>query len=193
MVFYSYSEIFEHWLNHQNDIRKHLNYIVKDKSVIDDILHETLLKIIKTCCSGTEINNIRAWFKRCAHNVAIDHIKDVNRFSFEEVEVQSATLFNLYKNAEPIIMPLCKLIPNKYAEPLIMADLQNERQNTIAQHLDISLVATKSRILRGRQKLKDLVVECCHIDKEDNGQLFAITPKCCCNALRSVTDEIILI
>jgi RNA polymerase sigma-70 factor (ECF subfamily) len=75
---------------------------------------------------------------------------------------------------------LLKLLPEEYAKPLYMYDLENIDQKTIAEKLNLTLPNTKSRIQRGRVKLKERFLECCIVAFDTNGEMisFDIKPEC---------------
>jgi RNA polymerase sigma-70 factor (ECF subfamily) len=75
---------------------------------------------------------------------------------------------------------LLKHLPEEYAKPLYMYDLENIDQKTIAEKLNLTLPNTKSRIQRGRVKLKERFLECCIVAFDTNGEMisFDIKPEC---------------
>jgi RNA polymerase sigma-70 factor (ECF subfamily) len=62
-------------------------------------------------------------------------------------------------------------IPKKYSEPLYLSDIEQKSQKEIAETLGLSLTATKSRIQRGRKKLKKIVSDYVEISYNNNGQI----------------------
>ncbi|NJL22058.1 MAG: hypothetical protein HC895_16595 [Leptolyngbyaceae cyanobacterium SM1_3_5] len=72
--------------------------------------------------------------------------------------------------ASEYIKALLKLLPDEYAIPLYMYDLEGIEQKTISEKLNLTLPNTKSRIQRGRMKLKERFLECCVVDFDENGE-----------------------
>jgi RNA polymerase sigma-70 factor (ECF subfamily) len=82
--------------------------------------------------------------------------------------------------ASEYIKSLLKLLPEEFAIPLYMYDLENISQKDIAEKLNLTLPNTKSRIQRGRLKLKERFLECCIVEFDENGEMisFDIKPDC---------------
>jgi len=129
------------------------------------------MKMYKSCCSGKDIKNIKSWLFQIAHNLMINHHKKSNKIVSDIPEQIEEKNTNEYTEAAKWIDALIDLLPEKYAHPLKLADIQKQKQNEIATELGLSLNATKSRIQRARKLLKDKIQECCLIEINDKGQL----------------------
>jgi RNA polymerase sigma-70 factor (ECF subfamily) len=80
-------------------------------------------------------------------------------------------------------------LPEKYGKPLYLSDIEQVPQQEIAETLNLSLSATKSRIQRGRTKLKDLVSECVSISYNNRGQISDFQLKKGCELPRELKNE----
>lgn len=58
-----------------------------------------------------------------------------------------------------------------------MYDLEGFDQKTISVKLNLTLPNTKSRIQRGRVKLKELFLECCNVTFDDTGEMISFEIK----------------
>ncbi|MBW4622370.1 MAG: hypothetical protein KME17_23820 [Cyanosarcina radialis HA8281-LM2] len=67
------------------------------------------------------------------------------------------------------LRPLLEYLPASYRQAVQLADLDGMTQRAIAQELGISLSGMKSRVQRGRQKLKELLQTCCQIELDAVG------------------------
>ena len=66
-------------------------------------------------------------------------------------------------------------------ELIIKTAFENVSQKQLAQHLNLSYTATKSRVQRARKKLNELFVECCQIETDHYGNIIASSrEKCNC-------------
>ena len=75
-------------------------------------------------------------------------------------------------------------MPEKYAAPLRMADIEGMKQTDIAENLQLSLPATKSRVQRARELLKNEIVTCCYLDTDQQGNLIGFDIKEACIPLQ---------
>jgi RNA polymerase sigma-70 factor (ECF subfamily) len=68
-------------------------------------------------------------------------------------------------------------LPAPYREAVTLTELQGLTQKDAAELLDVSLPAIKSRILRGREKIRDMFEECCRISVDCRGRVTACEPR----------------
>jgi RNA polymerase sigma-70 factor (ECF subfamily) len=81
-------------------------------------------------------------------------------------------------------------LPKEYSVPLKYADIDNMKQADIAQKLNLSLPATKSRIQRARQLLKAEFITCCHFKTDKLGNLISFEIKDSCEPLQKVKKDL---
>ena len=70
------------------------------------------------------------------------------------------------------IIPMIKTLPDKYKEALEMSEIEGVSQKEMAKKLNISYSASKSRVQRGREKLKEILIECCEIKTDKYGNVI---------------------
>ena len=74
-------------------------------------------------------------------------------------------------NEADSIGKVIKDLPDIYSEVLYLSEIIGYKQKEVAQQLNISLPATKSRILRGRDLLKKGFMDCCDYKLDAQGHL----------------------
>jgi RNA polymerase sigma-70 factor (ECF subfamily) len=173
--------IFEVWENYKAALYLFILKKVKDEDASKDILQDVLLKSYQYCSKGKTVIHLKSWLFKIAINTIIDHLKKENRH--QEINAEPAMVEqseNLVGEASVYIKTLLKLLPNDYAAPLEMYDLQNMSQKDIAVKLGLSLTNTKTRIQRARIKLKERFLHCCYVSFNENGEMisFDIKPHC---------------
>ncbi len=170
-----------------NDFHKELkNFIlkkVKDESITNDILQDVFLKILHNADKITQATSVRQYIYGITRNTTIDHFRksakstDIENeyllISEEETESLNATIANC------CIKPLIKQLPTKYQVALTKSELENSTQKEVAQQLNISYSGAKSRIQRGREKLKELILACCNFQSDRYGNLLNSEHKTC--------------
>jgi len=62
-------------------------------------------------------------------------------------------------------------LPQKYLEALELYEFQGLSQKELSEKLGISYSGAKSRVQRGRKKLKYLLEGCCHIESDRYGNI----------------------
>ena len=179
-----YSEVSSLWLDYKNGLKYYILKKVKDQEIANDLAHEVLMKIYNSCCSGSEIKNIRSWMFQIAHNTTIDYLKKENKFTHEVPEIFEKDENNSYKEAEYLLKPLIESLPEKYAIPLQLSDIEELRQTEVSAKLNLSLTATKSRIQRARKLLKEKIIECTILELDEKGNLLSLELKQSCEPLQ---------
>ena len=139
-----YENVSKLWLEYKNALKFYILKKVKNEDLANELSHEVLMKVYNSCCSGNEIRNIRSWMFQIAHNTTIDYLKKENKFTHEIPEIIESDENNSYKEAEQLLKPLIMLLPNKYALPLQLSDIEQLKQSEISIKMNLTLTATKS-------------------------------------------------
>ncbi len=179
-----YSEISSLWLEYKNGLKYYIFKKVKNEEIANDLSHEVLMKVYNSCCSNIKIKNVSSWMFQIAHNTTIDYLKKQNKFTNNVPENYDDDDYNVFQEANEIIKPLMQLLPDKYAIPLHLSDIEEFKQKEVAQKLNLSLTATKSRIQRARNLLKEKIIECSNLEKDEKGNLISLEIRSNCKPIR---------
>jgi RNA polymerase sigma-70 factor (ECF subfamily) len=80
-------------------------------------------------------------------------------------------------------------LPEKYAIPLKMADIEGLKQQEIANKLGLSLTGAKSRIQRARKLLKEEIHTCFHTKECSSAGLTDFSLRQDCTPLKNLKEE----
>jgi RNA polymerase sigma-70 factor (ECF subfamily) len=69
------------------------------------------------------------------------------------------------------------LLPEEDREVLRRADLEGLSQKDLAARLGLSVTGAKSRVQRARKRLKEAVLDCCHVEMDRRGNAIDYTRK----------------
>ncbi len=173
--------IFEIWEEYKSSLYRFILNRVPEEEEAKDLLQEVLLKSYQYCSKGKTVFYLKSWLYKIATNTIIDYYKKAgNRQPLVDDLMAEENNGSVIGEASVYIKALLRLLPDEYAIPLAMYDLGDISQKDIAQKLDLSLTNTKSRIQRGRVKLKERFLECCAVTFDENGEMisFDIKPQC---------------
>ena len=154
---------------------------VKDRNIAEDILHDSLLKILEKRHFFRYNENYEGWAFRITKNVLIDyyrktktdtHLDKVEK-SFNEKEHD----LNTYENLIPALKEFIESLPEKYSKPLILSDIEGIKQELIAQKLGLSVSGAKSRVQRARKMLKEYFLKCSEYKYDNRGRIIKFYPK----------------
>ena len=124
-----------------------------------------------------------------AHNTVVDYLKKENKFTNEVSNILEAEETNAYREAEELVTPLLKLLPEKYGIPLQLSDIEGLKQSEVSKKINLSLTATKSRIQRARILLKEKIIECSILEINDKGNVTSIEIKSGCKPLQETLKK----
>ena len=174
-------EKFENiWNNFHNYLSKFVEKRIFDKELREDCVQEIFIKINIGLPSLKDESKLESWIFQIARNT----IADFNR---QKVKQRDVPITNLDRELEidenentevaDWIVPFIKQLPLKYSEPLRLYEIEGLSQKEISIKKNISLSGVKSRIQRGRLKLKNALNECCNFELDKRGNILDYRPK----------------
>ncbi len=173
--------IFEIWEEYKSSLFSYIKKRVTNDDDAKDILQDVLLKSYQYCSNGKTVLYLKSWLFKITQNNIIDyHNKNNKTISFTIDLVETDNEKSVVGEASDYIKALLRLLPNDYATPLYMSDIEGIDQKNIAEKLGLTLPNTKSRIQRARLKLKERFLECCVVSFSESGEMvsFDIKPQC---------------
>jgi RNA polymerase sigma-70 factor (ECF subfamily) len=178
--------IFEIWEEYKSSLFGYIKKRVADEDDAKDILQDVLLKSYQYCSKGKTVVHLKSWLYKITQNTIIDYHKKNNKASSLSLDlVKTEDEKSIIGEASDYIKALLKLLPNDYAIPLFMSDIEGIDQKTISENLGLTLPNTKSRIQRGRVKLKERFLECCIVSFGESGEMVSFDIKPECTALKN--------
>ncbi|MEM6317138.1 MAG: sigma-70 family RNA polymerase sigma factor [Bacteroidota bacterium] len=189
MVFNNHPQIVEVWSNYKDGIFGYAFKRTQDKDVAEEITQQVLMKIYQACCNETEIRHLRSWLFQVTHNAIIDYQKQQQRLQSFSPKIATTEATTIWSDLAMYLEPLISFLPPKYALPLELSVLKGFKQAEIAQQLNLSLSATKSRILRAKNLLRKEIESCCYLEKRADGQILDFRIKRSCQSLIAFREQ----
>jgi RNA polymerase sigma-70 factor (ECF subfamily) len=171
------------WDELRANLRGFIARRVGNQADVDDLVQRVLLQIVKGLGSLRDAERLHAWMYRTARNVIADHYRSpaVRR------EVASGDAVDIAQHERPgpassdedediagrelaaCMAPMLRQLPARYREALTLADLEGVNQADAARRVGVSLSGMKSRVQRGRKRLKLLLEACCQLELDRRG------------------------
>jgi RNA polymerase sigma-70 factor, ECF subfamily len=156
---------------------------VSDEAEAEDLLQEVFIRIHHHLCCLPSPEKLDSWIYQIARNLVIDHYRR-RRPTVElpddlPAEVESGEADPQDELALSIREFVGKL-PEKYREALLLTEYQGLSQVELARRLGLSVSAAKSRVQRAREKIRDMILSCCHVELDRRGQVIDYYERCCC-------------
>lgn len=162
-------------------ILKHIG----DPDEAQDILQDVFVKIHTHLHTLQEEERVASWVYQITRNTIIDHQRSrKNHFNLDDV-LLVADLKPEPDVTQELASGLSDFInnlPEPYRTAVIMTELEGKKQSDLSQEWGISPSGAKSRVQRGRQMLKDALLECCHFEFDLRGNVLDYIPRpehCC--------------
>jgi len=165
---------------------------VKDKSAAEDILQEVFLKIHAGLVGLKEEDKLEGWIFQVTRNAIVDHFRKQRpkeKLSEELFLSEDSPQNNLAEELAPCIKEMINSLPTEYRQALFLTEYGGLKQRELAERLGISLSGAKSRVQRGREKLKEMLLACCHFELDKRGKVIDYYPKCACCAEEGCKPE----
>lgn len=154
---------------------------VAEPAAADDILQEVFLKIHRRLHTLRDEEKLPAWLYQIAKNAITDHYR-ARRLSLSlpdelDIEDEREETEAELKFAEQMRYYVSACLPEKYAQALLLADLEGMTQQQLASALGLSLSGAKSRVQRARKMLRDAFLRCCYFEFDRRGRIIAYGPR----------------
>lgn len=162
------------WKSYHTQLRNFIRSRVSDEMLVDDLLQSVFLKIHSKLDSLKNSEKLTAWLYQITRNVLQDHYKsngklaDANLDLLED-ESRSETEQSVDQIAISIRFFILQL-DEPFRKAMILSELLGMKQKDIAEELDEPYSTVKSRVKKGRELVKELMLECCHYEFDRSGK-----------------------
>jgi RNA polymerase sigma-70 factor (ECF subfamily) len=145
---------------------------VRNSVLAEELVQETFVRVHKGLSNLQERERLSGWLFQIARHVVADHFRELQREQKTE-----AVATEWYENLDEgennddwlteglslYLRELLKELPEPYQRPLEMVELEGMTQVQMANALGLNYSAARSRVQRGREKLKAMVAACCDV------------------------------
>jgi RNA polymerase sigma-70 factor (ECF subfamily) len=150
----------------------------------EDLLQEVFLRVHRHLCCSDDWQRPSAWFYQIARNLIVDHYRSRRQLAEltddlpAAVEFIDETVDDFDAQLALSLRSAMLELPEPYREALICTEFEGLSHQQLADQLGISVSGAKSRVQRARQKLRDLLLACCHFDVDRRGRVLDYYPLC---------------
>lgn len=147
----------------------------------EDLAQEALLRIHRGLSSVRDTERVDAWVRSVAYNVWRDRLR-ARRPETEELEDPAAPAEEgpgATGTVAAWLPDFVEALPEPYREAVRLADLEGVSQQEIARRLGISASGARTRVQRGRARLRAELEACCAIGWSE-GEVVDIQRHCGC-------------
>lgn len=157
---------------------------VRSPSDIDDVLQDIFLKVQRGLPSLQSDQRFGSWVYQVARNVVTDHLRAAGRPVPDAREVHPAgpdaaerEQRRVEREVAAYATLFVSMLPSPYREALTLTELEGLSQVEASKRVGVSVSTMKSRVQRGRQKLKAALEDCCEIALDARSRVIECEPR----------------
>jgi RNA polymerase sigma-70 factor, ECF subfamily len=133
---------------------------------VDDVLQEVFLRMQRGLPGLRDADRFGPWLYRVVRNAINDRHRAQARAipSADEVTEAGDDDADVTEGLSACIAPFVARLPSPYREAVTLVDLEGVAHKDAATMLGVSVPGVKSRVQRGRRKLRAMFDECCRLE-----------------------------
>lgn len=171
------------WHDFRDRLRAFVARRVKHPEDVEDILQDVFLRIHRNLQQINRQESLPSWIYQITRNSIMDHYRSRRRKeeSLDEglhqppAPTVEEDLLRAAHELAQCLSPMLRSLPEAYRDALVMTDLEGATQQEAARLAGISLSGMKSRIQRGRRRLRETLLACCRIDTSHQGEIVGFS------------------
>jgi len=158
---------------------------VADSETAEDLLQEVFLKIHQRIETLSDVKKLESWMYQITRNSIIDYYRrNKPTTTLEEPEVlqlpEELPDDDSVSELFPSIRAMMNSLPELDRQALILTEYRGLTQKELGERLGLSFSGAKSRVQRAREKLKQMLLACCHFELDRRGHV--INYQSCCKS-----------
>ena len=180
------------WRDIEARLRPYVARRVASAAEVDDIVQEILLRIHGGLASLHDGERFGGWVYRIAQRAVADSARARARAPIARDVELSADAVASPDEATDLQLDLGECVAlfvarlhSPYREAVTLTELQGLTQKEAAEMLGVSLSGMKSRVQRGREKIREMFEECCQISVDGRGRVV----ECQSRSLEEIPDD----
>lgn len=170
-----------------SDLLGYVKSKVRSREDAEDILQNVFIKISSNIDKLTEDVKLKSWIFTITRNAIIDYYR-VNATK-KKVAVPEEIDENILELDDPdptkgldqCMNSMISLLPEEYRDIIIDSEIKGIKQKDLADKYEMAYPSMRSRVQRGRERLKQLFYNCCHIETDKHGNILAAQGRTDCD------------
>lgn len=163
-----------------HSIRRYIAFRISDTAAVDDILQEVFISLYKNGDKIKSKEKLKSWLYTVAKNAIVDHArakKSTQPLPDDIAETKNDDGF--HKELSACVKHFADTLSPAYSGVTALYEFEELSADEISKKLSMPLATVKSKIQRGRKKLKEALFGCCEFEFDRYGTPIDFKPKCC--------------
>lgn len=180
------------WSQFSDQLRSFISARVSDEQTAEDILQDVFLRIHASMGTLKDLGKLQAWIYQITRNAIVDYYRAQRPTSeLPEDLVSGEDVYDedLIARLAADVREMADVLPEPYRQAFMLTAYEGLSQKQLAERLGLSYTGAKSRVQRARQKIRDMLMTCCHFEFDRRGMVIDYhQPHCCCCSLAQQSD-----
>lgn len=150
---------------------------------VDDVLQDVFVRIQRGLASLRDEERFTSWLFQVARSSVAEHVRGKARHPIADadIELPSEIVDEDDREASRSLSACVSLfvarLPSPYREAVTLVELEGLTAREAAEMVGISVSGMKSRVQRGRARLREMFDECCVIALDARGKVTSFSPR----------------
>ena len=160
---------------------------INSREDAEDILQNIFIRISANLGKLSDEEKLKSWVYAITRNAIIDYYrtngskKNIALDARIEESIPDEPQVDATKGLDQCIHSMIRLLPEEYRDIIIDAEINGLKQKDLAEKYSMAYPSMRSRVQRGRERLKQLFYNCCHIETDSAGNVLTAQEKNGCN------------
>jgi RNA polymerase sigma-70 factor, ECF subfamily len=165
------------WQDHYRQLRMYIYRQLKDETLTEDLLHDVYVRVREKIHTVEDVQKISSWLYRVSSNVVADYFRKNPDDKF--IQYQDGFLHKPATNQSDIarrelskcLIPMINELPEDYQKAIYLSEIEDQPQKKVAEIMGLSVSGAKSKIQRGRKRIKAMLTDCCEIEFDPKNRI----------------------
>ena len=149
---------------------------------VDDVLQDTFVRMQRGLATLRDDERFTAWLFQVARSAVAEHGRTRARHPLANTDPELTAAVDTDDRDASHALAACvalfvALLPTPYREAVTLVELEGLTIREAAALTGISISGMKSRVQRGRARLRELFEQCCEIVLDARGRVTEYTPR----------------
>ena len=182
------------WRDFSAELRVYIARRVENPDDADDVLQDVFVKIHARIDQLDDESRVAPWVYRIARNTVVDFYRRRAARPTVAADGVDAVVDADPAGAEPPSLAnwmrgAVQSLPEKYREAITLTEIEGLSQKELAERLGISHSGAKSRVQRGRETIKEMLLACCHLEFDRRGKIIDFKRRGDCRHCQPACDD----
>lgn len=176
-------EIENIYKDFHHTLHRYIQSKIRIKEDAEDILQNVFIQIATKINTLSKKDKLRSWVFTITRNSIIDYYR--SKYKNQNTDLNENIEHNLLNEEHGIhlsglddcLQAMIRLLPDRYRTIIVDSEIRNIKQKDLALMYGLAYPSLRSRVQRGRDKLKQLFFDCCHVEKDARGSILNIRNK----------------